>query len=72
MKATLLYIIDPDTLELLLVTKCRGVGAGFLFGYGEKFEDEDMSDGIIPMAIVRGQHIVGKINVFMVLFSKGF
>jgi len=44
MKATLLYIIDPDTFEVLLATKGRGVGAGFLFGYGGKLEDEDGGD----------------------------
>lgn len=44
MKATLVYIIDPDTREVLFATKSRGVGAGFLFGYGGKFEDEDEGD----------------------------
>lgn len=44
MKATLLYVVDPDTLEVLFATKGRGVGAGFLFGYGGKFEDEDEGD----------------------------
>ncbi len=44
MKATLIYIIDPETLEVLLATKGRKVGAGFLFGYGGKLEDEDEGD----------------------------
>ncbi len=44
MKATLLYVVDPDTFEVLFATKGRGIGKGFLFGYGGKFEDEDNSD----------------------------
>jgi len=44
MKATLLYIIDPNTLEVLFAIKVRSVGAGFLFGYGGKFKEIDNGD----------------------------
>lgn len=44
MKATLLYIVDPITFEVLFAIKGRKIGAGFLFGYGGKFEEEDRGD----------------------------
>lgn len=44
MKATLLYIVDPETQEVLMAKKCKKVGVGFWFGYGGKLEDEDAGD----------------------------
>lgn len=39
-KATLVYIIDPDTQEVLLAKRvAKKVGLGYWFGYGGKVED---------------------------------
>lgn len=37
-KATIVYIIDPQTNEVLMARKVRKVGTGFWFGYGGKIE----------------------------------
>ncbi|MFZ4499922.1 MAG: NUDIX domain-containing protein [Minisyncoccia bacterium] len=37
-KATIVYIIDPETNEVLMARKVRKVGTGFWFGYGGKIE----------------------------------
>jgi ADP-ribose pyrophosphatase YjhB (NUDIX family) len=39
MKATIVYIIDPDTHEVLMAKKMKKVGVGYWFGYGGKLED---------------------------------
>jgi ADP-ribose pyrophosphatase YjhB (NUDIX family) len=38
-KATLVYIIDPDTNEVLMAKKMKKVGIGYWFGYGGKTEE---------------------------------
>lgn len=39
LKATIVYIIDPDTQEVLMARKVRKVGIGYWFGYGGKIEE---------------------------------
>ncbi|HWC57910.1 MAG TPA: NUDIX domain-containing protein [Candidatus Paceibacterota bacterium] len=44
MKATIVYIIDPDTQRVLLAKKRRKIGVGKWFGYGGKLEPQDNGD----------------------------
>ncbi|SRR6266403_2925801 len=41
MKATIVYIIDKETNEVLMAKKRRKVGVGYWFGYGGKIEDDE-------------------------------
>jgi ADP-ribose pyrophosphatase YjhB (NUDIX family) len=41
MKATIVYIIDPETNEVLMAKKVRKVGVGYWFGYGGKLEGDE-------------------------------
>ena len=40
-KATIVYIIDPDTQEVLMAKKTRKVGVGYWFGYGGKIDPDE-------------------------------
>jgi len=43
-KATIVYIVNPHTQEVLLAKKTRKVGVGYWFGYGGKIEEGEEAD----------------------------
>lgn len=46
-KATIVYIIDPETNEVLMAKKVRKVGIGCWFGYGGKIDETETASECI-------------------------
>ena len=44
LKATIVYIVDPVTHEVLMAKKTRKVGVGYWFGYGGKIEEGETAE----------------------------
>jgi 8-oxo-dGTP pyrophosphatase MutT (NUDIX family) len=47
MKATLIYLVDLETEEVLMAKKVRAPGAGFLFGYGGKHSENESDNACV-------------------------
>lgn len=79
-KATLVYVIDEKTKKVLLAKKRRKIGIGKWFGYGGKFEPEDLGDPIacLTREVLKETNNVIDLSIFdielvgVIRFYNGF
>jgi hypothetical protein len=66
MQATIVYIIDPNTHEVLMAKKVRKVGVGYWFGYGGKIDEgQTAEESIIDEALKESGNIIKKENTLI-------